>query len=83
MEQDPHVHRDPVSFRPGVVKNENATVTSLISKVDIQVAQMDEMMETLFLKLANLSITTSGLVLAVLFTRLVFSKAPKWLFCLL
>ena len=32
----------------GVVKNENATVTSLISKADIQVAQMDEMMEKTF-----------------------------------
>ncbi len=32
----------------GVVKNENATVTSLISKEDIQVAQMDEMMEKVF-----------------------------------
>ncbi|MBD5534672.1 MAG: BlaI/MecI/CopY family transcriptional regulator [Lachnospiraceae bacterium] len=32
----------------GVVKNENATVTSLISKEEIQVAQMDEMMEKTF-----------------------------------
>ena len=32
----------------GVVKNENAMVTSLISKEDIQVAQMDEMMEKTF-----------------------------------
>ena len=32
----------------GVVKNENATVTSLISKEDIQFAQMDEMMEKTF-----------------------------------
>ena len=32
----------------GVVKNENATVTSLISKEDVQVAQMDEMMEKTF-----------------------------------
>ncbi len=32
----------------GVVKNENATVTSLISKEDVQVAQMDEMMEKVF-----------------------------------
>lgn len=32
----------------GVVKNENATVTSLISKEDIQVAQMDEMMQKTF-----------------------------------
>ena len=40
-------------------------------------------METLFLKLANLSITASWLVLAVLLIRLVFRKAPKWVFCLL
>ena len=40
-------------------------------------------METLFLKLANLSITASWLVLAVLLMRLVFRKAPKWVFCLL
>ena len=32
----------------GVVKNENATVTSLISKETIQAAQMDEMMEKTF-----------------------------------
>lgn len=32
----------------GVVKNENATVTSLVSKEEIQVAQMDEMMEKTF-----------------------------------
>ncbi len=32
----------------GVVKNENAVVTSLISKEEIQVAQMDEMMEKTF-----------------------------------
>lgn len=32
----------------GVVKNENAVVTSLISKEEIQVAQVDEMMEKTF-----------------------------------
>ncbi len=32
----------------GVVKNENATVTSRISKEQAQVAQMDEMMEKTF-----------------------------------
>ncbi len=32
----------------GVVKNENATVTSLISKEEIQAAEMDEMMEKTF-----------------------------------
>ena len=40
-------------------------------------------METLFLKLANLSITASWLILAVLLIRLVFRKAPKWVFCIL
>ena len=32
----------------GVVKNENANVTSLVSKEDVQVSQMDEMMEKTF-----------------------------------
>lgn len=40
-------------------------------------------MEALFLKLANLSITASWLVLAILLIRPVFRKAPKWVYCLL
>ena len=32
----------------GVVKNENATVTALVSKEEVQVAQMDELMEKTF-----------------------------------
>lgn len=32
----------------GVVKNENATVTSLVSKDDVQAAELDEMMEKTF-----------------------------------
>ena len=32
----------------GVVKNENATVTSLVSKEEIQLAEMDAMMEKTF-----------------------------------
>lgn len=32
----------------GVVKNENATVTALVSKEAVQVAQMDELMEKTF-----------------------------------
>ena len=40
-------------------------------------------MESVFLKLANLSITASWMVLAVFLIRLVFRKAPKWLCCLL
>lgn len=40
-------------------------------------------MESLLLKLVNLSITASWLVLAVLLMRLVFCKAPKWISCLL
>ncbi len=40
-------------------------------------------METVFLKLVNLSLTASWLVLAVIALRLVFRKAPRWIFCLL
>lgn len=40
-------------------------------------------MEAVFLKLVNMSITASWLVLAVIAVRLVFRKAPKWLLCLL
>ncbi len=40
-------------------------------------------METVFLKLVNLSLTAGWLILAVLLLRLVFRKAPKWVFCLL
>lgn len=40
-------------------------------------------MDTLFLNLVNLSITASWLVLAVLLLRLIFRKAPRWIFCLL
>ncbi len=32
----------------GVVKNENAVVTSLVSKEEVQAAEMDEMMEKTF-----------------------------------
>lgn len=32
----------------GVVRNENATVTSLVSKEEVQVAQMDEMLKKTF-----------------------------------
>ena len=40
-------------------------------------------MEALFLKLVNMSITASWLVLAIIAVRLVFKKAPKWILCLL
>ncbi|MDE5804290.1 MAG: M56 family metallopeptidase [Lachnospiraceae bacterium] len=40
-------------------------------------------MELLFLKLVNLSMIASWLVLAVLLIRLVFRKAPKWVRCFL
>lgn len=40
-------------------------------------------MEAVFLKLVNLSITASWLVLAVLLVRLVFRKMPKWIVCIL
>ena len=40
-------------------------------------------MEALFLKLVNMSITASWLVLAVIAVRLIFKKVPKWILCLL
>ena len=40
-------------------------------------------MESLFLKLVNLSITAVWLILAVIVLRLIFRKAPKWIFCVL
>lgn len=40
-------------------------------------------MEVLFLKLVNMSITASWLVLAIIAVRLIFKKAPKWILCLL
>ena len=40
-------------------------------------------MEAVFLKLVNMSITASWLVLAIIVVRLIFKKAPKWILCLL
>lgn len=40
-------------------------------------------MEDIFISLLNISITASYLVLAVILLRLIFRKAPRWLFCLL
>ena len=40
-------------------------------------------MDALFLKLLNMSITASWLVLVALGIRLLFRKAPKWIMCLL
>ena len=40
-------------------------------------------MEALFLKLVNMSITASWLVLAIIAVRLIFKRAPKWILCLL
>ncbi|MBE5956324.1 MAG: hypothetical protein E7253_07720 [Lachnospiraceae bacterium] len=40
-------------------------------------------MEAVFLKIVNMSITATYMVMAVLFFRLIFKKAPKWIFCLL
>ena len=40
-------------------------------------------MESIFLKLVNLSITAIWLILAVIVLRLIFRKAPKWIFCVL
>lgn len=40
-------------------------------------------MTDLFLKLVNMSLTASWLILAVLLLRLIFKRAPRWIFCLL
>ena len=40
-------------------------------------------MEVFFLDIVNLSITAGWLILAVLLMRLVFRKAPRWIFCVL
>ncbi|MGM9602345.1 MAG: M56 family metallopeptidase [Faecousia sp.] len=40
-------------------------------------------MQELFLELVRLSLTGSLFVLAVILVRILFRKAPKWLFCLL
>lgn len=40
-------------------------------------------MSAVFLKLLNMSITASWLILAVLAARLLLKKAPKWIVCLL
>ena len=40
-------------------------------------------MESVFLKLINMSITASWLVLAIIVIRLVFRKMPRWVLCLL
>lgn len=40
-------------------------------------------MEALFLKLVNMSLTASWLVLAVLLARLILRKAPRWIFAAL
>lgn len=40
-------------------------------------------MSTIFLKVINMSITASWLILAVILIRMVLKKAPKWVMCLL
>jgi len=40
-------------------------------------------MEALFLKLLNLSMTAGWLILAIVVLRLMFRRAPRWVFCLL
>ena len=40
-------------------------------------------MSAIFLKVLNMSITASWLILAVVLTRLILKKAPKWIPCLL
>ena len=40
-------------------------------------------MSSVFLKIVNMSITAGWLILAVMLTRLILKKAPKWIPCLL
>ncbi|MBO7402655.1 MAG: peptidase M56, partial [Lachnospiraceae bacterium] len=40
-------------------------------------------MGTIFLKILNMTITASWLILAVILVRLLLKKAPKWVICLL
>ena len=40
-------------------------------------------MDALFIKILNMSITASWLIIAVMFARLLIRKAPKWISCLL
>lgn len=40
-------------------------------------------MDTLFLRLANMSFSAGWLIGAVVLIRLLFKKAPKWIYCLL
>ena len=40
-------------------------------------------MESLFIKLAEQSITACWLIIAVIIARLILKKAPKWIFCIL
>ena len=40
-------------------------------------------MESVFLKLLNMSITAGWMILAVIVLRLLLRKAPKWISCLL
>ncbi len=40
-------------------------------------------MSDIFLKLVNLSITASWIIIAAIAVRLMFKKAPKWIFCVL
>ena len=40
-------------------------------------------MESIFLKLLNMSISAGWLVLVVIVVRFLFKKAPKWVMCLL
>lgn len=40
-------------------------------------------MDAVFLKLLNMSIAAGWLIMAVIFLRLIFKKAPKWIRCIL
>ncbi|MCR5323003.1 MAG: M56 family metallopeptidase [Lachnospiraceae bacterium] len=41
------------------------------------------MLENIFVRFVNLSLTAGWLVLAVIVLRLILKKAPKWIFCIL
>ena len=41
------------------------------------------MLENIFVRFVNMSLTAGWLVLAVIVLRLIFRKAPKWIFCIL
>lgn len=39
--------------------------------------------DSLFLKLVNMSIVAGWMILAIVLLRLILKKAPRWIFCIL